>query len=308
MIKTIPPVMFSAYSMSSYASVYTRAWTQGLPSFPVIGVDVTAVVVAGALLGVNLRTLLLVAEPEIGSLRDELGLEESGELNPCHLYRSILAVVVVAQGDPGVLGSVARPLSHTSARVTRAFFFPHFLLSSSPTFTFVLLHYFRRSTGACGKAVMCAAAADQAGNDGLEGGIREKPLGERQLDLSSVTARLRGCSCVVLFSDSQSRFDSFKVCPGVGTVVTTVVACGVPKWWHSFDYSWYMYPVWVMVLWWYIVYQSVLVLSWNCVFWRLYGVTFHSMCFTLLRIWISNSPQMKSLSGFAFYFSETRKL
>ncbi|MQM22704.1 hypothetical protein Taro_055760 [Colocasia esculenta] len=34
---------------------------------------------------------------------------------------------------------------------------------------------------------------------------------ERQLDLSSVTARLRVC-------DSWSRFDQFEVCPGVGTV------------------------------------------------------------------------------------------
>ncbi|MQM09706.1 hypothetical protein Taro_042582 [Colocasia esculenta] len=61
--------------------------------------------------------------------------------------------------------------------VTRGFFFPHFLLSSSPTFPFVLLHYFRRSTGARGKAVVRVVAADQAGNDGLEGGIRGKLLG-----------------------------------------------------------------------------------------------------------------------------------
>ncbi|MQM22060.1 hypothetical protein Taro_055108, partial [Colocasia esculenta] len=45
----------------------------------------------------------------------------------------------------------------------------------------------------------------------------------------------------------ESRFDSFEVCPGVGTVVTTVVACGVPEWWHSWGYGWYLYPVWVMV-------------------------------------------------------------
>ncbi|MQM12025.1 hypothetical protein Taro_044937 [Colocasia esculenta] len=38
-----------------------------------------------------------------------------------------------------------------------------------------------------------------------------------------------------------------KVCPGVGTVVTDIVACGVPEWWHSFGYGWYLYPVWVMV-------------------------------------------------------------
>ncbi|MQL73477.1 hypothetical protein Taro_005831 [Colocasia esculenta] len=48
--------------------------------------------------------------------------------------------------------------------------------------------------------------------------------------------------CVV-----RSRFDPFEVCPGVGTVVTAVVACGVPEWWHSFGYGWYLYPVWVMV-------------------------------------------------------------
>ncbi|MQL73710.1 hypothetical protein Taro_006041, partial [Colocasia esculenta] len=47
----------------------------------------------------------------------------------------------------------------------------------SPTCTLVPLHYIRRLTGARGKAVMCATAADQAGNDGLEGGIRGKLLG-----------------------------------------------------------------------------------------------------------------------------------
>ncbi|MQL88525.1 hypothetical protein Taro_021089 [Colocasia esculenta] len=36
---------------------------------------------------------------------------------------------------------------------------------------------FWRSTGARGKAVMRAAAPDQAGNDGLEGGVRGKLLG-----------------------------------------------------------------------------------------------------------------------------------
>ncbi|MQL99883.1 hypothetical protein Taro_032613 [Colocasia esculenta] len=46
---------------------------------------------------------------------------------------------------------------------------------------------------------------------------------------------------------AKSRFDSFEVCPGVGIVVTAVVACGVPEWWHSFGYGWYLYPVWVMV-------------------------------------------------------------
>ncbi|MQL87762.1 hypothetical protein Taro_020318 [Colocasia esculenta] len=36
-------------------------------------------------------------------------------------------------------------------------------------------------------------------------------------------------------------------------------------------------------LWWYIVYQSFLVLTWNCVSWRSCGVTFHSMCITFLE-------------------------
>ncbi|MQL92517.1 hypothetical protein Taro_025138 [Colocasia esculenta] len=55
------------------------------------------------------------------------------------------------------------------------------------------------------------------------------------------TERLFLC-CVV-----RSRFDPFEVCPGVGTVVTAVMACGAPEWWHSFGYGWYLYPVWVMV-------------------------------------------------------------
>ncbi|MQM14744.1 hypothetical protein Taro_047679 [Colocasia esculenta] len=63
--------------------------------------------------------------------------------------------------------------------LTRALFFPHSLPSSSPTFTLEPLHEFRQSTGARGKAVMRAAAADQAGNDGLEGGVRGKLLGVR---------------------------------------------------------------------------------------------------------------------------------
>ncbi|MQM09133.1 hypothetical protein Taro_041998 [Colocasia esculenta] len=73
--------------------------------------------------------------------------------------------------------------------VTRAFFFPHFLLSSSPTFTLVPLDYFRQSTGARGKAVMRAAAADQAGSDGLERSVRGAFLGFRRdssvLDINS---------------------------------------------------------------------------------------------------------------------------
>ncbi|MQM22369.1 hypothetical protein Taro_055420, partial [Colocasia esculenta] len=35
----------------------------------------------------------------------------------------------------------------------------------------------------------------------------------------------------------KSRFDPFEVCLGVGTVVTAVVACGVPECWHSFGYG-----------------------------------------------------------------------
>ncbi|MQM18561.1 hypothetical protein Taro_051556 [Colocasia esculenta] len=54
--------------------------------------------------------------------------------------------------------------------------FPTFSPPFPPTCTLVPLHYFRWSTGACGKAVKRAAAADQAGNDGLEDGIRGKLL------------------------------------------------------------------------------------------------------------------------------------
>ncbi|MQL89780.1 hypothetical protein Taro_022358 [Colocasia esculenta] len=63
-----------------------------------------------------------------------------------------------------------------------------------------------------------------------------------------------GLQCVRL----QSRFDPFEVCPGVGTVVTAIVP--VPRVGNG--------------LWWYVVYQSFLVLTWNCVSWRSYGVTF----------------------------------
>ncbi|MQL86210.1 hypothetical protein Taro_018744 [Colocasia esculenta] len=37
---------------------------------------------------------------------------------------------------------------------------------------------------------------------------------------------------------SHSSRSRVEVCPGVGTVVTVVVACGVPGWWHSFGYGW----------------------------------------------------------------------
>ncbi|MQM06367.1 hypothetical protein Taro_039189 [Colocasia esculenta] len=142
---------------------------------------------------------------------------------------------------------------------------------------------------------MRVAAADQAGNDRLEGGVRGKLLGF-QRDLRLLVNRVFGKKCgtvevCVVFLDTlipvfelyvrlrerrqwdndfsefvllslgapardsggarhgpaavclQSRFDSFEVCPGVGTVVTAIVVCGVPEWWHSFGYGWYLYPV-----------------------------------------------------------------
>ncbi|MQM14613.1 hypothetical protein Taro_047547, partial [Colocasia esculenta] len=244
--------------------------------------------------------------------------------------------------------------------------FPHSLLSSSPTFTLEPLHEFRWSTGARGAAVVRVVAANQAGNDEFERGVRGAFLGfqrdsrffgssiaflrfcSEDLDiniglrrvlhweingytglLSVVVWRLfRNASIVgyprffvsqarvflvfgvlsrylcctvevcVVFLDTltpvfelyvqlrerrqlgsglcccltcsrgaavgpfvcdceaerlflccvvRSRFDSFEVCPGVGTIMTVVVACGVPEWWHSFGYCWYLYPVWVMV-------------------------------------------------------------
>ncbi|MQM11395.1 hypothetical protein Taro_044301, partial [Colocasia esculenta] len=92
--------------------------------------------------------------------------------------------------------------------------YPRFFVSQARVFVVLGVCpdtvWYRR--GARGKAVMRAAVADQAGNDKLEGGVRGKLLGfrrdlrcgvgwspqlfdfflvERQLDLSSVTARLR---------------------------------------------------------------------------------------------------------------------
>ncbi|MQL89811.1 hypothetical protein Taro_022390 [Colocasia esculenta] len=142
---------------------------------------------------------------------------------------------------------------------------------------------------------MRSTAADQAGNDRLEGGIRGKLLGfgdvavynqwtaiDAAANLCSVVVRrlFRNASlvgyprffvsqarvfvvlgvcpgtCVVplraavgpfvrdceaerlfLYCVVRSKFDSFEMCPGVGTVVTAVVACGVPEWWHSFGYG-----------------------------------------------------------------------
>ncbi|MQM13744.1 hypothetical protein Taro_046671 [Colocasia esculenta] len=66
----------------------------------------------------------------------------------------------------------------------------------------------------------------------------------RELGLESLKVPGMDLQCVRL----QSRFDPFEVCPSVGTVVTAVVACGVPEWWHSFSYGWYLYPVRVFAL------------------------------------------------------------
>ncbi|MQL91619.1 hypothetical protein Taro_024225, partial [Colocasia esculenta] len=148
--------------------------------------------------------------------------------------------------------------------LTRALFFPHSLLSTSPTFTFELLHKFRWLAGARGKVVVRVVAADQAGNVELERGVRGAFLGFRRdsrffgssivfLSMCGVLAPVALLECVVHVLDMwftwmrMSRFDSFEVCPGGGTVVTTIVACGVPEWWHRFGYGWYLYPVWVMV-------------------------------------------------------------
>ncbi|MQL74238.1 hypothetical protein Taro_006587 [Colocasia esculenta] len=62
---------------------------------------------------------------------------------------------------------------------TRALFFPLSLPSSSPTFTLELLREFWRLAGARGKAVVRVVAADRAGNDRLERGVRGTFLGFR---------------------------------------------------------------------------------------------------------------------------------
>ncbi|MQM18028.1 hypothetical protein Taro_051011 [Colocasia esculenta] len=64
--------------------------------------------------------------------------------------------------------------------LTRALFFPHSLLSTSPTFTLELLHEFRWLAGARGKAVVHVVAADQAGNVKLERGVCGAFLGFRR--------------------------------------------------------------------------------------------------------------------------------
>ncbi|MQL83960.1 hypothetical protein Taro_016455 [Colocasia esculenta] len=59
---------------------------------------------------------------------------------------------------------------------TRAPFFPSFLPLLPSNFTLVLLHHFRRPTGARGEVVVHVAVTDQARNDGLDGGSRRKLL------------------------------------------------------------------------------------------------------------------------------------
>ncbi|MQM00052.1 hypothetical protein Taro_032781 [Colocasia esculenta] len=111
--------------------------------------------------------------------------------------------------------------------LTRALFFPHSLLSTSPTFTLELLHEFRWLAGARGKAVVRVVAADQAGNVELERGVRGAFLGFRRDSrffgssitfLSVVVRRLfRNASLVgyLRFFVSQERvFVVLGVCPG----------------------------------------------------------------------------------------------
>ncbi|MQL70355.1 hypothetical protein Taro_002663 [Colocasia esculenta] len=187
----------------------------------------------------------------------------------------IVVTMVVACGVPEWWHSFGFGL-------TRALFFPHSLPSSLPTFTLEPLHEFRWSTGVRGAAVVRVVAANQAGNDELERGVRGAFLGFRRDSrfFGSSIAFLRAILCVLAGSavkiltstsvDAEffvgrlttsmgllrsvyrlctceisqgfdvvevSRFDSFEVCPGVGTVVTMVVACGVPEWWHNFGYG-----------------------------------------------------------------------
>ncbi|MQM14866.1 hypothetical protein Taro_047798 [Colocasia esculenta] len=162
-------------------------------------------------------------------------------------------------------------------------FFPHPLLSTSPTITLELLHEFRWLAGARGKAVVRVVAANRAENDELERGVRGAFLGFRHDSrfFGSSIAFLRvlhvgelgglidpsigSCFsglimvCVVFLDTLTPVFElyvrlrerrqwdsdfpelvlvSLIVCPGVGTVVTMIVACGVPEWWHSFGYGW----------------------------------------------------------------------
>ncbi|MQM18036.1 hypothetical protein Taro_051022 [Colocasia esculenta] len=126
---------------------------------------------------------------------------------------------------------------------TRALFFPHSLLSTSPTFTLELLREFCRSVGARGKAVVRVVAADRAGNGELERDVRGAFLGcgvgwppqlfdfflvERQLDLSSVTARLRGCSCVVLSGCVSYPLRDFSPFAGGGSGYGALLGISTP--------------------------------------------------------------------------------
>ncbi|MQL90463.1 hypothetical protein Taro_023058 [Colocasia esculenta] len=122
---------------------------------------------------------------------------------------------------------LTRALPLVVVRLTRALFFPHSLLSISPTFTLELLHEFRWLAGARGKAVVRLVAADQADNAKLERGVRGAFLGFRCDSrffgssiafLSVVVRRLfRNASLVGYprFFVSQARvFVVLGVCPG----------------------------------------------------------------------------------------------
>ncbi|MQM22140.1 hypothetical protein Taro_055188 [Colocasia esculenta] len=77
--------------------------------------------------------------------------------------------------------------------------FPHSFPSSSPTFTLEPLHKFRWLTGVRGVAVVRVVAANQAGNDELERGVREAFLGFRHDSrfFGSSIAFLRSVSSVL---------------------------------------------------------------------------------------------------------------
>ncbi|MQL94097.1 hypothetical protein Taro_026749 [Colocasia esculenta] len=63
------------------------------------------------------------------------------------------------------------------------------------------------------------------------------------LTVEVMVATLLGALLAII---SESRFDLFELCPGVGTVVAAIVACGVPEWWHSFGYGWFL--CWYLVV------------------------------------------------------------
>ncbi|MQL89233.1 hypothetical protein Taro_021805 [Colocasia esculenta] len=94
----------------------------------------------------------------------------------------------------------------------------------SPVFTFV---------AKCGTVEICVIFLDTL-TPTYWGPASPVPVPHfRELGLESLKVLGMGLLCVRL----QSRFDPFEVCPGVGIVVTTIVACGVPEWWHSFGYG-----------------------------------------------------------------------